>query len=58
MISIQIECFYYIFDETPHAIAVRIYQGEYLVQQAKTIAGKKFTLLNLPFYWCIESRGN
>ncbi len=37
-------------DEAPHSIAVRVYQGEYLVQQAKTIAGKKFTLLNLPFY--------
>ena len=29
---------------------VRVYQGEYLVQQAKTIAGKDFILLNLPFY--------
>lgn len=37
-------------DETPHSIAVRVYQGEYLVQKAKTIAGKEFTLLNLPFY--------
>ena len=37
-------------DEAPHSIAVRVYQGEYLVQQAKTIAGKEFTLLNLPFY--------
>jgi predicted AAA+ superfamily ATPase len=37
-------------DRTPHNIAVRVYQGEYLVQQAKTIAGKEFILLNLPFY--------
>lgn len=37
-------------DEAPHSLAVRVYQGEYLVQQAKTIAGKEFTLLNLPFY--------
>lgn len=37
-------------DYTPHNIAVRVYQGEYLVQKAKTIAGKEFTLLNLPFY--------
>jgi predicted AAA+ superfamily ATPase len=37
-------------DRAPHNIAVRVYQGEYLVQQAKTIAGKEFTLLNLPFY--------
>ncbi len=39
------------FMETaPHSIAVRVYQGEYLVQKAKTISGKEFTLLNLPFY--------
>ncbi len=37
-------------DNAPHTVAVRIYQGEYLVQKAKTIAGKEFTLLNLPFY--------
>ncbi len=37
-------------DQAPHDIAVRVYQGEYLVQKAKTIAGKEFTLLNLPFY--------
>jgi len=37
-------------DRAPHNIAVRVYQGEYLVQKAKTIAGKEFTLLNLPFY--------
>lgn len=37
-------------DYAPHNIAVRVYQGEYLVQKAKTIAGKEFTLLNLPFY--------
>ncbi len=37
-------------DRAPHDTAVRIYQGEYLVQKARTIAGKEFTLLNLPFY--------
>lgn len=37
-------------DRAPHSVAVRVYQGEYLVQKAKTIAGKEFTLLNLPFY--------
>ncbi|TKG88264.1 DUF4143 domain-containing protein [Puteibacter caeruleilacunae] len=37
-------------DEAPHSLAVRVYQGEYLVQQAKTLKGKEFTLLNLPFY--------
>jgi uncharacterized protein len=38
-------------DRTPHDIAVRIYQGEYRVEKARTIAGKEFTLLNLPFYF-------
>ena len=33
-----------------HNIAVRVYQGEYLVQKARTISGREFTLLNLPFY--------
>jgi uncharacterized protein len=37
-------------DSAPHSIAVRVYQGEYLVQKAKTTSGKEFTLLNLPFY--------
>ena len=37
-------------DESPHNYAVRVYQGEYLVQQASTIKGKQFTLINLPFY--------
>jgi predicted AAA+ superfamily ATPase len=37
-------------DQAPHHIAVRVWQGPYLVERAKTIAGKEFTLLNLPFY--------
>ena len=37
-------------DRASHNIAVRVYQGEYLIQKAKTMAGKEFTLLNLPFY--------
>jgi predicted AAA+ superfamily ATPase len=37
-------------DCAPHSVAVRIYQGECLVQKAKTIACKEFSLLNLPFY--------
>lgn len=37
-------------ESAPHALAVRVYQGEYLVQKAKTASGKEFTLLNLPFY--------
>jgi len=37
-------------DRTPHSLAVRVWQGPYSVEKAKTIAGKEFTLLNLPFY--------
>ena len=37
-------------DVAPHRMAVRVWQGPYLVEKAKTIAGTEFTLLNLPFY--------
>lgn len=37
-------------DIAPHHLAVRVWQGPYLVEKAKTIAGTHFTLLNLPFY--------
>jgi len=37
-------------DQSPHQVAVRVWQGMYSVEKAKTIAGKEFTLLNLPFY--------
>jgi hypothetical protein len=33
-----------------HSLTVRVWQGEHQVQKAKTIAGKDFTLLNLPFF--------
>ena len=37
-------------DVAPHHLAVRVWQGPYLVEKAKTIAGTEFILLNLPFY--------
>ena len=37
-------------DHAPHQLAVRVWQGPYSVEKAKTIAGTEFTLLNLPFY--------
>ena len=37
-------------DQSPHKIAVRVWQGSYLTEKLKTIDGKEFTLLNLPFY--------
>lgn len=37
-------------DHAPHPFAVRVWQGAYSVEKAKTISGTGFTLLNLPFY--------
>jgi hypothetical protein len=37
-------------DGTLNRIAVRIWQGPFLIENARTVSGKEFTLLNLPFY--------
>ncbi len=37
-------------DESPHSWAVRVYAGKYKVEDAKTIKGKNFRLINIPFY--------
>lgn len=37
-------------DMSKHPFAVRFYNNELLISEAKTIAGKKFHLLNLPYY--------
>jgi predicted AAA+ superfamily ATPase len=37
-------------DLCPHNFAVRIYSGELKLETTKTLKGKEFTLLNLPFY--------
>ncbi|MDA3915745.1 MAG: AAA family ATPase [Deltaproteobacteria bacterium] len=37
-------------DRTPHKYAVRIYSGQMEINRIKTLTGKDFTLLNLPFY--------
>ena len=37
-------------DAAPHRIAVRVWQGKPSIDTARTIAGKEFILLNLPFY--------
>ena len=37
-------------DETPHNVAVRVWSGSFSVDDVKTIAGKSFRLINLPFY--------
>ncbi|MCX6268415.1 MAG: hypothetical protein NTW16_13820 [Bacteroidetes bacterium] len=37
-------------DIAPHSYAVRLYAGKLAVQQTQTIRGKKFYLLNLPYF--------
>ncbi len=37
-------------DRAPHGYAVRIYSGELGISRVKTLQGKPFFLLNLPFY--------
>jgi len=38
-------------DCAPHDIAVRVWTGRYSVDNVKTLAGKPFRLVNLPFYY-------
>lgn len=37
-------------DRAPHKYAVRIYSGKIEINHVKTLSGKEFSLLNLPFY--------
>ncbi|MCK4677765.1 MAG: ATP-binding protein [Bacteroidales bacterium] len=37
-------------DAAPHAWAVRFYSGKMAVENSRTIAGKNYKLINLPFY--------
>ncbi|MEN8155922.1 MAG: AAA family ATPase [Bacteroidota bacterium] len=37
-------------DQAPHSYAVRVYSGHYGITRAKTLSGKEFSLMNLPFY--------
>ncbi len=37
-------------DRSPHNFAVRIYSGKFSVENAVTLAGKEYKLINLPFY--------
>ena len=38
-------------DEAPHSMAVRVWSQPFSIDEATTPAGKKFKLLNLPFYY-------
>jgi predicted AAA+ superfamily ATPase len=37
-------------DEAPHTWAVRVYSGKLIVETVNTLAGKAYTLINIPFY--------
>jgi len=37
-------------DKSPHKIAVRIYSGEYIITEERTIKGTLYKLINIPFY--------
>ena len=37
-------------DNSSESFAIRLYSGRIKIEQARTIAGKKFQLLNLPYY--------
>ena len=36
--------------ETPHDFGIRVYSGKLQLNTLKTLSGKPFRLLNLPFY--------
>jgi uncharacterized protein len=37
-------------DLAPHNLAIRVYSGKFSVENTRTISGKDFTLINLPYY--------
>jgi hypothetical protein len=41
---------YQFIDMAPHGYAVKVYSGKLTIEEAQTIHGKKFRLLNMPFY--------
>jgi hypothetical protein len=44
-------------DHCPHNLAVRIYSGPLLIHPDKTIKGKEFQMVNLPFYLLSRIQG-
>jgi len=45
-------------DEAPHPYAVRLYAGQSSIRQTRTLRGKKFFLLSLPYYLASRIREN
>ncbi len=46
----QLRSLHQYMDAAPHAIAVRVYSGPFSIEEHHTIGGKRYRLLNLPFY--------
>jgi len=46
----KLRSLHHFIDHAPHSIAVRVWQGIFSTEKVKTVNGKEFTLLNLPFY--------
>ena len=46
----RLRSLYEFIDRCHHDIAVRLYAGNYLQQRVRTLKGKEFTLINLPYY--------
>ena len=44
-------------EEAPHDLALRFYAGEVSVHEASTLNGKKYRLMNLPYYLVSQIRG-
>lgn len=49
-LSGRMRSLYSFMNSSKNNLAIRFYSGKYSVTDGKTIEGKKFTLLNLPFY--------
>lgn len=47
----KLQSLHQFIDRAPHDIAVRVWTGRYSVDNVKTLAGKPFRLVNLPFYY-------
>ena len=46
----KLRSFHQFMDAAPHRFAVRVWQGKSTIENARTISGKEFTLINLPLY--------
>jgi len=44
-------------EEAPHDLAVRFYSGMISMHEATTLNGKKYRLLNLPYYLVSQING-